>query len=38
MEGVRAFGTDGEEALGDAIVHEFRFSQLLTCFIMSEGI
>ena len=33
LEGVRAFGTDGEEALGDAFAHEFRFSQRLTCFI-----
>ena len=31
--GVRAFGTDGEEALGDAFAHEFAFSQRLTCFI-----
>lgn len=33
MLGVRAFGTDGEEALGDAFAHEFAFSQRLTCFI-----
>ena len=33
LEGVRAFGTDGEEALADAFAHEFGFSQRLTCFI-----
>lgn len=33
LQGVRAFGTDGEQALIDAFSHEFRFSQHLTCFI-----
>ena len=31
--GIRAFGTDGEEALIKAFGHEFGFSQHLTCFI-----
>ena len=33
LEGIRAFGTDGEEALSDAFKHEFGFAQCLTCFI-----
>ena len=33
LEGIRAFGTDGEEALSDAFKHEFGFAQHLTCFI-----
>ena len=33
LQGVRAFGTDGELALADAFRHEFAFSQHLTCFI-----
>ena len=31
--GIRAFGTDGEEALSDAFKHEFGFAQRLTSFI-----
>ena len=33
LEGVRAVGTDGEQALIDAFKHEFGFSQHLTCFL-----
>ena len=33
LEGMRAFGTDGEVALFKAFSHEFGFSQHLTCFI-----
>ena len=33
LEGIRAFGTDGEQALIDAFNHEFGFLQHLTCFI-----
>ena len=33
LEGVRAIGTDGEQALSDAFKHEFGFAQHLTCFI-----
>lgn len=33
LEGVRAIGTDGEQALIDAFMHEFGFAQHLTCFI-----
>lgn len=33
LQGVRAFGTDGERPLADAFGHEFTFSQRLTCFI-----
>lgn len=33
MEGIRAFGTDGDEALSNALAHEFGFAQRLTCFI-----
>ena len=33
LQGVRAFGTDGEEALISAFSLEFKFSQHLTCFI-----
>ena len=33
LEGIRAFGTNGEKALSDAFTHEFGFSQHLTCFI-----
>ena len=30
---MRAYGTDGEQALAEAFGHEFAFSQRLTCFI-----
>ena len=33
LEGVRALGTDGEQALIDAFKHEFGFAQHMTCFI-----
>ena len=33
LEGVRVIGTDGERALSNALTHEFRFAQHLTCFI-----
>ena len=33
LEGVRAIGTDGEQALIDAFKHEFGFAQHMTCFI-----
>ena len=33
LEGIQAFGTDGEQALIDAFCHEFHFSHHLTCFI-----
>ena len=33
LEGVRAFGTDGEKALADGFSHEFRYALNLTCFI-----
>ena len=33
LERIRAFGTDGEQALIKAFSHEFGFSQHLTCFI-----
>ena len=33
LQGVRAFGTDGEKAIADAFMHEFTYSQRLTCFI-----
>ena len=33
LQGVRAFGTDGEQPLIDAFSHEFGFSQHLTCFL-----
>ena len=33
LDGIRAFGSDGEKALSDAFTHEFGFSQCLTCFI-----
>ena len=33
LEGVRAVGTDGEQPLNDAFMHEFGFAQHLTCFI-----
>ena len=33
LEGVRAIGTDGEQALSDAFKHEFGFAQHMTCFI-----
>ena len=33
LQGVQAFGTDGEQALIDAFSHEFTFSRQLTCFI-----
>ena len=32
MEGVHAFGTDGEKALADGFAHEFRYATHLTCF------
>lgn len=33
LQGVKAFGTDGEQALTDAFSHEFPFSQRLICSI-----
>ena len=33
LEGIREFGTDGEQPLIDAFSHELGFSQHLTCFI-----
>ena len=33
LEGLRAFGTDGEKALKDAFAHEFKCAVNLTCFI-----
>ena len=33
LQGVQAFGTDGEQALIDAFSHEFTFFSQLTCFI-----
>ena len=33
LQGVRAFGTDGEKALADGFKHEFRYATHLTCFI-----
>ena len=33
LQWLRAFGTDGEKALGDAFAHEFHFAVRLTCFI-----
>ena len=33
LEGVRAFGTDGEENLAKALAHTFTFGVHLTCFI-----
>ena len=33
LQGLRAFGTDGEKALVDAFSHEFRYAIHLTCFI-----
>ena len=33
LQGVGAFGTDGEQALAEAFAHDFAFSQHLTCFI-----
>jgi len=32
LEGLRVFGTDGEKALIDAFLHEFKFAVHLTCF------
>ena len=32
LQGLRAFGTDGEKALVDAFSHEFRYAMHLTCF------
>ena len=32
LEGVRAFGTDGEKALADGFADEFRYAIHLTCF------
>ena len=37
LQGVQAFGTDGEQALIDALSHEFTFSHQLTCFIHVKG-
>ena len=34
LQGVRAFGTDGEEALSDAFKHKFGFAQRLMCLFM----
>ena len=33
LQGVNAFGTDGEQALADAFNHEFPFSQRLICSV-----
>jgi hypothetical protein len=33
LQGIRAFGTDGEKPLIEAFKHELGFSQHLTCFI-----
>ena len=33
LQSVKAFGTDGEKALGDAFAHEFQHATQLTCFI-----
>ena len=33
LQGVRAFGTDGEQALAQALGHAFPFSERLLCFI-----
>ena len=33
LEGVRAFSTDGGDALANALAYEFGFVQRLTCFI-----
>ena len=33
LEGVRVVGTDGEQPLIDAFIHEFGFAQDLICFI-----
>ncbi len=33
LQGVRAFGTDGEQSLASAFGHAFPFSQRLLCFI-----
>ena len=33
LQGVRAFGTDGEQSLAEAFSHVFAYSQHLTCFI-----
>lgn len=33
LEGLRAFGTDGEKALADAFSHEFHYAVRLTCSI-----
>ena len=32
LEGLHAFGTDGEKALADGFAHEFRYAIHLTCF------
>ena len=32
LEGIRAFGTDGEKALADGFAHVFRYAIHLTCF------
>ena len=32
LEGLHAFGTDGEKALADGFTHEFRYAIHLTCF------
>ena len=33
LQGLCAFGTDGEKPLADAFTHEFRYAVRLTCFI-----
>ena len=33
LQGVKAFGTDGEQALADAFSNEFPFSQRLICSV-----
>ncbi len=37
LEGLRSFGTDGEQALVDAFLQEFRFAVHLYCFIHSRN-
>lgn len=32
LQGLRAFGTDGEKSLVDAFSHEFSYTMHLTCF------
>ena len=33
LEGIRAFGTDGEKALADGFAHAFHYAIHLTCFV-----